>query len=128
MTSTPTPQRIKLLEKWGAPLPRCACIYHLSKISSFTVILISKQMMEVVENVFMLTIRVLTQTAEFLSVLSTFSEFSWNNYDRIFVAYKIFLAILRNFLENCEITTKILRKNKQQFQENSRKTNPKISE
>ncbi len=36
-----------------------------SEISSFTVISISKQMMEVVEKVFTLTIRVLTQTAEF---------------------------------------------------------------
>ncbi len=37
------------------PLPRYACIYHPSEISSFTV----------VENVFTLTIRVLTQIAEF---------------------------------------------------------------
>ncbi len=56
---TSTPQRTKLLEYWGASLPCYACIYRPSEISSFTV----------VENVFMLTIRVLTQTAKFLYLL-----------------------------------------------------------
>ncbi len=56
---TSTPQRTKLLEQWGAPLPRYACIYRPSEISSFTV----------VENVFMLTVRVLTQTAEFFGIV-----------------------------------------------------------
>ncbi len=65
MTSTPTPQHTKLLEYGESPLPRYACIYCSSEISSFTVISISKQMMEAVENVFTLTVRVLTQTAEF---------------------------------------------------------------
>ncbi len=43
------------------PLPRYVCIYRLSEISSFTV----------VENVFTLTGRVLTQTAEFFFCITS---------------------------------------------------------
>ncbi len=48
----------KIIGVVGSPLPRYACVYHPSEISSFTV----------VENVFTLTDRVLTQTAEFFFV------------------------------------------------------------
>ncbi len=51
------------------PLPRYAFIYHRYEIS-FTVTSISKQMMEVVENVFTLTVGVLTQTAKFFHYFS----------------------------------------------------------
>ncbi len=62
---TLTPQCKNYWSSGEPPLPHYACIYRPSEISSFTVISISNQMMEVVENVFTLTICVLTQTAEF---------------------------------------------------------------
>ncbi len=58
----------------GEPLlPRYACIYRTSEISSFTV----------VENVFTLTVRVLTQTAEFF--ISLFPRDCHNNQNNFFV-------------------------------------------
>ncbi len=67
MTSTPTltPQQQNYWSSGEPPLHRYACIYRRSEISSFTV----------VENVFTLTVRVLTQTAELFFFLISKTTF-----------------------------------------------------
>ncbi len=75
------------------PLPRYAYIYRPSEISSFTVISISKQMLEVVENVFTLTVRVLTQTAEFCIWFSKYYFVLWKNW---FYNWTSFVTFMKN--------------------------------
>ncbi len=81
----------KIIGVVGSPLlPRYACIYRPSEISSFTVISISKQMMEAVENIFTLTVGVLTQTAEFFYKKIKFEVKLWVLWVHIGILYRLF--------------------------------------